>query len=128
MFYQKVRCICCKSSNLVEHYEGSMLTCTKCGTVGQIEPIPSVYSLESLEECLETDEELRHKNMEAFAKEIIGNMDVSDLLCSLKVRKLRHRTRRLNEQMLDKTVYCPVKRKSLKLCRRLCFVYRYKPY
>jgi hypothetical protein len=128
MFHLNMRCVYCKSSELIEDYKGAELTCTKCGEVGRVEAIPSVYSLETLIDNLETPEERLCRDMEAFAKEIVHNMDVSDLLCNLTFGQLRRRARRHNDPMLVDTCYYPTKRVSLKMLYRRYRVYRHKPY
>jgi transcription initiation factor TFIIIB Brf1 subunit/transcription initiation factor TFIIB len=83
-----LRCSICKSSALLQEYEGAEITCTGCGYVGCIE---SVYSLSSLKESLETDEDRKHREMEAYAAEMESNVDIADTLSQLSVRQLRSR-------------------------------------
>ena len=83
-----LRCSICKSSALKEEYEGAEITCTGCGYVGCIE---SVYSLSGLKESLESVEDRKHREMEAFAAEMEKNVDISDTLSQLSVRQRRER-------------------------------------
>jgi transcription initiation factor TFIIIB Brf1 subunit/transcription initiation factor TFIIB len=83
-----LRCSICKSSDLKEEYEGAEITCTGCGYVGCIE---SVYSLSGLKESLESVEDRKHREMEAFAAEMEKNVDISDTLSQLSVRQRRER-------------------------------------
>jgi transcription initiation factor TFIIIB Brf1 subunit/transcription initiation factor TFIIB len=76
-----LKCFYCKSTALIQEYEGAEITCTKCGIVGCVEQI---LSLSNLEECLETKEERLHKDMEAFAE---SNIDLSDCFSSLKIKR-----------------------------------------
>lgn len=126
MFCINMRCVSCKSTELVEEYEGAELTCTKCGTVGCVETIPSIYSLETLEESLETEEERRHREIEAFAAKMLLNIDVSDLLGGLTLVQRRRRARRLQDPMLvDTQTFVQV---HLKMNNRRFRVPRYRPY
>ena len=86
-----LRCSICKSSDLKEEYEGAEITCTGCGYIGCIEQIPSVYSLFTLKESLESVEDRKHREMEAFAAEMERNVDISDTLSQLSVRQRRER-------------------------------------
>ena len=79
-----LKCFYCKSTALIQEYEGAEITCTKCGIVGCVEQI---LSLSNLEESLETKEERLHKDMEAFAAEIESNIDLSDCFSSLKIKR-----------------------------------------
>jgi len=83
-----LRCSICKSSALVQEYEGAEMTCTGCGYVGCVE---CVFSLSSLKESLETDEDRKHREMEAYAAEMESNVDIADTLSQLSVRQLRSR-------------------------------------
>ena len=83
-----LRCSICKSSDLKEEYEGAEITCTGCGYVGCIE---SVYSVSGLKESLESVEDRKHRDMEAFAAEMERNVDISDTLSQLSVRQRRER-------------------------------------
>ena len=62
-----LRCSICKSSAIKEEFKGAEITCTECGYVGCIE---SVYSLAGLKDSLESDQDRKHRDMEAFAAEI----------------------------------------------------------
>ena len=85
-----LRCSICKSSALKQEFEGAEITCTGCGYVGCIE---SVYSLSGLKESLESDEDRKHRDMEAFSAEMERNVDISDSLSQLSVKQLRERRR-----------------------------------
>ena len=41
----EVQCKSCKSQELTEEYDGAPLTCTNCGLVGEVEPVPDVDDL-----------------------------------------------------------------------------------
>ena len=86
-----LRCSICKSSALVQEYEGAEMTCTGCGYVGCVEQTPCVFSLSSLKESLDTDEDRKHREMEAYAAEMESNVDIADALSQLSVRQLRSR-------------------------------------
>ena len=83
-----MRCSICKSSDLKEEYEGAEITCTGCGYVGCIE---SVYSVSGLKEALESVEDRKHRDMEAFAAEMERTVDISDTLSQLSVTQRRER-------------------------------------
>ena len=83
-----LRCSICKSSDLKEEHEGAEITCTGCGYVGCIE---SVYSVSGLKESLESVEDRKHQDMEAFAAEMERNVDISDTLSQLSVRQRKER-------------------------------------
>lgn len=86
-----LRCSICKSADLKEEYEGAEITCTGCGYIGCIEQTPCVYSISGLKESLESLEDRKHREMEAFAAEMEKNVDISDALSQLLVRQRRSR-------------------------------------